>query len=90
MYDALPFLFPVSSLGECGNPPRMRVLVPQYARYIFQEPVIQCAVAEMVESDESRRFAGEIRTLEEYLKPISSDSRIFQLLKKGITGHFIE
>ena len=43
-------------------------------------------IVAVVESDESRRFAGEIKTLEEYLKPISSDSRIFQLLKKGMVG----
>ena len=40
----------------------------------------------VVESDESRRFAGEIKTLEEYLKPISSKSRISQLLMKGFVG----
>jgi hypothetical protein len=40
----------------------------------------------VVESDESRRFAGEIETLAKYLKPISSDSRIFRLLKKGLVG----
>lgn len=43
-------------------------------------------IVAVVESDESRRFAGEIKTLEEHLKPISSDSRIFQLLKKGLVG----
>ncbi|HUT34704.1 MAG TPA: toll/interleukin-1 receptor domain-containing protein [Planctomycetota bacterium] len=43
-------------------------------------------IVAVVESDESRRFAGEIRTLEEHLKPISSDSRIFQLLRKGLVG----
>jgi hypothetical protein len=43
-------------------------------------------IVTVVESDESRRFAGEIKTLEEHLKPISSDSRIFQLLKKGLVG----
>ncbi len=37
-----------------------------------------------MKSDESQRFADEIKTLEEHLKPISSDSRIFQLLKKGL------
>jgi len=40
----------------------------------------------VVESEESCRFAGEIRTLEEHLKPISSDSRIHQLLRKGLVG----
>lgn len=43
-------------------------------------------IVSVVESDDSRRFAGEIRTLEEHLRPISSDSRIFQLLKKGLVG----
>jgi hypothetical protein len=41
-------------------------------------------LAEIV--DESRRFAGEIKTVEGHLKPISSDSRIFQLLKNGLVG----
>jgi hypothetical protein len=43
-----------------------------------------------VESDESRKFAGEIRTLEEYLKPVVSDfaadARIQKLLEKKLTG----
>jgi len=43
-------------------------------------------IVTVVESDESQRFAGEIETLQEHLKPISSDSRIFQLLKKGLVG----
>ncbi len=43
-------------------------------------------IVRVVESDESLRFAGEIKTLEEYLKPVSSDSRIYQLLKKGLVG----
>jgi len=43
-------------------------------------------IAAVVESEETRRFSGEIRTLEEHLKPISSDSRIFELLKKGLVG----
>jgi hypothetical protein len=43
-------------------------------------------ILRIVESDESRRFAGEIEALEGYLKPISSDSRIFQLLNKGFVG----
>lgn len=44
----------------------------------------------VVESDESRRFAGEIKTLEELLKPTASDftadSRIRQLLEKKLVG----
>jgi hypothetical protein len=43
-----------------------------------------------VESDESRRFAGEIKTLEKYLKPTASDfvsdSRIRKLLEKELVG----
>jgi WD40 repeat protein len=50
----------------------------------YQEKLAE--IVGVVESDESRRFAGEIKTLEEHLKPISSDSRIFQLLKKGLVG----
>ncbi|HYF80972.1 MAG TPA: toll/interleukin-1 receptor domain-containing protein, partial [Symbiobacteriaceae bacterium] len=40
----------------------------------------------VVESDESRRFAGEIENLADCLKPISSDSRIGELLGKGFVG----
>ena len=43
-------------------------------------------IVRVVESDESLRFAGQIKTLEKYLKPVSSDSRIYQLLKKGLVG----
>jgi len=43
-------------------------------------------IVRVVESDESARFAGEIETLNEKLKPISSDSRVRQLLKKGLVG----
>jgi hypothetical protein len=43
-------------------------------------------IVAVVESEESRRFTGEIKTLEDHLKPISSDSRILQLLKKGLIG----
>lgn len=43
-------------------------------------------IVRVVESDESRRFAGEIEKLQGYLKPIESDSRIYELLKKGLTG----
>jgi hypothetical protein len=39
-----------------------------------------------VESDESRRFAGEIETLHGHLKPIRSDARIYDLLRKGFFG----
>jgi hypothetical protein len=43
-------------------------------------------IIQVVESDESRRFAGEIEVLSRYLKPISSDSRIYGLLRKGFVG----
>ena len=43
-------------------------------------------IIRVVESDESRRFAGEIEQLETYLKPATSDSRTYDLLKKGFTG----
>jgi len=50
----------------------------------YQEKLAE--IITVVESDESRRFAGEIGTLAEYLKPTSSDSRMFPLLKKGLVG----
>ena len=57
------------------------------------EPWYQAKLAEIVavvESDESRRFAGEIKTLEELLKPTASDfvadARIRQLLEKKLVG----
>ena len=43
-------------------------------------------ILRVVESDDSRRFAGEIELLKEILSPISSDSRIAQLLKNGFVG----
>ena len=47
-------------------------------------------IVRVVESDESRRFAEEIKTLENLLKPNTSDfvsdSRIAQLLKKPLVG----
>jgi hypothetical protein len=53
------------------------------------DPWYQAKLAEIirvVESDESRRFAGEIDKLNDYLKPIKSDARIYSLLKKGFYG----
>ena len=57
------------------------------------EPWYQAKLAEIVavvESDESRRFAGEIKTLEELLKPtvsdFAADARIRQLLEKKLVG----
>ena len=57
------------------------------------EPWYQAKLAEIVavvESDESRRFAGEIKTLEELLKPTASDfaadARIRKLLEKKPVG----
>ena len=43
-------------------------------------------IVRVVESDESRRFAGEIETLNGHLKPIKSEARISQLLSKGFYG----
>ncbi len=43
-------------------------------------------IVRVVESDESRRFAGEIETLNGHLKPIKSEARICQLLRKGFYG----
>ncbi len=43
-------------------------------------------IVRVVESDESRRFAGEIETLNRHLKPIKSEARICQLLSKGFYG----
>jgi TIR domain len=43
-------------------------------------------IVRVVESDESRRFAGEIERLGERLKPIKADPRIYDLLKKGYFG----
>jgi hypothetical protein len=40
-------------------------------------------IVQAVESDESRRFAGEIETLNDHLKPIKSEARICQLPSKG-------
>ena len=50
----------------------------------YQEKLDQ--IIRVIESDESRRFAGEIRVLEELLKPISSDSRMAELLRKPLVG----
>ncbi|TFH54036.1 MAG: TIR domain-containing protein, partial [Methanothrix sp.] len=53
------------------------------------EPWYQARLAEIirvVESDESRRFAGEIETLNDHLKPIKSEARTYQLLSKGFYG----
>jgi hypothetical protein len=43
-------------------------------------------IVRVVESQEIRRFAGEIETLNAYLKPIQSQARIYDLLKKGFLG----
>lgn len=40
----------------------------------------------VVESDESRRFVGEIETLSTHLKPIAADSRISHTLSRGFEG----
>lgn len=43
-------------------------------------------IVRVVESDESRRFAGEIETLNGHLKPTTSEARICQMLSKGFYG----
>jgi len=43
-------------------------------------------IVRVVESHESRRFAGEIEALNGHLRPIKSDARICQLLSKGFCG----
>jgi len=43
-------------------------------------------IIRVVESGESRRFAGQIETLNGHLKPIKSDARAHDLLKKGFFG----
>jgi tetratricopeptide (TPR) repeat protein len=43
-------------------------------------------IIRVVESDESRRFAGEIEKLAEYLQPIQSHARINDLLNRGFFG----
>ena len=43
-------------------------------------------IVRVIESDESRRFAGEIEDLAGLLKPIRSDARICGLLNKGFYG----
>src|SRR5271165_1290969 len=43
-------------------------------------------IIRVVESDESRRFAGEIETLNGHLKPIKSDAHIYELLKNNFFG----
>jgi hypothetical protein len=43
-------------------------------------------IVRVVESNESRRFTGEIETLNGHLKPIKSEARICQLLSKGFFG----
>jgi hypothetical protein len=43
-------------------------------------------IVRVVESDESRRFAGEIETLNGHLKPIKSEARISLLVSKGFYG----
>jgi hypothetical protein len=43
-------------------------------------------IVRVLESEESRRFAGEIDKLNEYLKPIKSDARVSGLLNKCFYG----
>lgn len=43
-------------------------------------------IVEILESDEGRRFAGEIEELSKCLKPISADARLSYLLNKPFVG----
>jgi tetratricopeptide (TPR) repeat protein len=43
-------------------------------------------IIRVVESDESKRFAGEIENLAEYLQPIQSHARINELVNRGFFG----
>ncbi|MDK9700168.1 MAG: TIR domain-containing protein [bacterium] len=43
-------------------------------------------IIRVIESDESRRFAGEIEILKGYLTPIISDTRIAAMMKKSFIG----
>jgi hypothetical protein len=43
-------------------------------------------IVRVIEGEESRCFAGEIEALNGHLKPISSDSRVATLLRKGFVG----
>ncbi|MCA9122279.1 MAG: TIR domain-containing protein [Planctomycetaceae bacterium] len=50
----------------------------------YQEKLAE--IVRVVESEESRRFAGEIETLSGHLKPIKPDARLYDLLNKGFFG----
>jgi hypothetical protein len=63
-----------------GTPPEQ----PESWEIWYQAKLAE--IIRVVESDESRRFAGEIETLSGHLKPITSDSRISTLLRKGFIG----
>jgi len=67
-----------------GFQPEERAVADTAWENWYQEKFAE--IVRVVESDESRRFAGEIETLKNHLKPIKSDSRIYELLKKGFTG----
>lgn len=43
-------------------------------------------IVSVVESEESRQFAGEIEALKKHLRPISSEQRISSLLKREFVG----
>lgn len=43
-------------------------------------------IVRVVESEESRCFTGEIEELHRHLRPINSDARIYDLLRKGFFG----
>ena len=50
----------------------------------YQEQIAE--ILRVVESEQSRCFAGEIENLNGHLRPIASDSRIATLLRKGFIG----
>jgi len=50
----------------------------------YQEKLAE--ILRVVESAQSRRFAGEIEALNGHLKPIKFESRIYELLNKGFFG----
>lgn len=71
---------PQAPTAEPSTPPEH----PDSWEHWYQSKLAE--IIRVVESDDSRRFAGEIETLSGHLKPIASDSRISTLLRKGFIG----
>jgi hypothetical protein len=67
-----------------GLPPEDRAAAEAAWEKWYQEKLAD--IVAVVESDESRRFSGEIEQLAQHLKPVSSDSRIRDLLRKPLVG----